>query len=83
MRLEGDNAEIKGRVCSAHADIGRLENENHKFQADAKNVSRNIQECRQKLKDSEERTCAFQVECDNPKKELSEAIEEASGRTEF
>jgi chromosome segregation ATPase len=57
----------------------RLENENHKFQADANNDSRNIQECQQKLKDSEERTRALQVECDNMKKQLREVIEEASG----
>ena len=44
MRLERDNAEMKKRFCSAQADIERLENENLKFQADAKIVSRNIQE---------------------------------------
>jgi len=67
------------RFRSAQPDIERLENENHKFQADANNDSRNIQECQQKLKDSEKRMRVLQVECDNMKKELRESIEEASG----
>jgi chromosome segregation ATPase len=79
MRLERDNVEIKKWFHSAQADIERLENENHKFQADANNDSRNIQECQQKLKDSEKNMRALQVECDNMKKELREAIEEESG----
>ena len=79
MQLERDNAVMKERFCSAQAEIEKLENENHEFQADAENDSRKIQECRQKLKDSEQRTRALQVECDNLKKELNEAIEEASG----
>ena len=78
MRLEREKVEMKEWFRSAQADIERLENENLKFQADAKIVSRNIQECQQKLKESEERTRAFQVERDNLEKELSEAMEEAS-----
>ena len=79
MQLERDNAVMKERFCSAQAEIEKHENENHKFRADAENDSRKIQECRQKLKDSEQRTRALQVECDNLKKAVSEAIEEASG----
>ena len=71
MRLEREKVEMKEWFRSAQADIERLENENLKFQG-------YIQECQQKLKESDERTRAFQVERDNLEKELSEAMEEAS-----
>ena len=72
MRLEREKVKMKEWFRSAQADIERLENENLKFQG-------YIQECQQKLKESDERTRAFQVERDNLEKELSEAMEEASG----